>query len=212
MTNHALEVTALKNAIQKLKKRSGFTLAETLMTVLILLMVSSVVAGGIPAAVTAYSKAVDAANAQVLISTTVNALRAELCTAKDVQIKTDENDQTVIFYISPTTGSKTKIFIGNDKDGESTILVWDFLNYDGTERSTDTQRRLVTKSAATKNLQIALTNDEEDGKPFKWAEGKENEVIVFDGLEVTKDGKTVASIDELYIRCLGVDLTQRTGG
>lgn len=192
--------------IEKLKRASGFTLAETLMTVLILLMVSGVVAGGIPAAVTAYSKAVDAANAQVLISTTVNALRAELCTAKDVQIKTD--DQNAIFYISPTTGSKTKIFIGNDKDGESTILVWDFLNYDGTERSTETQRRLVTKSAATKNLQIKFTND----KPFDWADGKENEVIEFSELTIMKDNTPVASIDNLYIRCLGVDLTQRTGG
>ena len=63
---------------QKLNSQDAFTLAETLITVLILLMVSAVVAGGIPAAANAYRKAVDAANAHVLLSTTVNALRSEL--------------------------------------------------------------------------------------------------------------------------------------
>ena len=60
-----------KRIRQKLKSRLGFTLAEMLMSVLILLMVSSVVAGGVPVAANAYYKVVDAANAQVLLSTTV---------------------------------------------------------------------------------------------------------------------------------------------
>ena len=55
--------------ILKLNNEDGFTLAETLMTVLIMLLVSSVIAAGIPAAAKAYRKAVDAANAQVLLST-----------------------------------------------------------------------------------------------------------------------------------------------
>ena len=43
---------------RKLKSRHGFTLAEVLMAVLILLMVSSVVAGGVPVAANAYYKVV----------------------------------------------------------------------------------------------------------------------------------------------------------
>ena len=39
--------------------RKGFTLAETLIAIAILLMVSGLMAGGIPAAINVYNKAVD---------------------------------------------------------------------------------------------------------------------------------------------------------
>jgi len=63
------------------RRQSGFTLAETLMAILILLMVTSVVAAGLPAAVSAYQKVVDRANAQVQLSTAVSRLREELGSA-----------------------------------------------------------------------------------------------------------------------------------
>ena len=47
----------------------GFTLAETLLAMIILLMVTSVAAGGIPAAVRAYRNTAEAANARVLMTT-----------------------------------------------------------------------------------------------------------------------------------------------
>ena len=65
----------MTTAFRKLNQQNGFSLAEMLVAILILLMVSSVVAGGVPAASNAYSKAVDAANAQVLLSTAATALR-----------------------------------------------------------------------------------------------------------------------------------------
>ncbi len=68
----------------KWKDKSGFTLTELLLTVLILLMVSSVVAAGVPAAVNAYQKVLDASNAQVLLSTTVSSLERELSFARNV--------------------------------------------------------------------------------------------------------------------------------
>ena len=55
--------------MKRLNSRTGFTLAEVLITVLILLMITAVVAGGMPVAANAYYKVVDAANAQVLLST-----------------------------------------------------------------------------------------------------------------------------------------------
>ena len=58
--------------------RSGFTIAETLVAVLILLMVSSVVAAGIPAAKSAFEKVVVGANAEILLSTSVASLRDQL--------------------------------------------------------------------------------------------------------------------------------------
>ena len=96
--------------LRKLNKAAGFTLAETLVAVLILLMVSAVVAEGLPAAVNAYRKAVDASNAQILLSTTVDALRGELSTAWDIKVGVDG---TTISYQSSHTGGKSRIYIRN---------------------------------------------------------------------------------------------------
>ena len=87
--------TTMKIVMRKLKNKSGVSLAEMLITILILLMVSSVVAGGVPVAVRAYQNAVDAANAYSLLSTTVNALRSEFSTAWGVDVVDKEN---VIYY------------------------------------------------------------------------------------------------------------------
>ena len=170
------------------------------MTVLILLMVSGVVAEGIPSAVAAYVKAIDAANAQVLISTTVNALRGELSTAKEVHL----NDENGLIYISPATGSKTKLYIGYDVgDTHNTIMVQDFLRYDETgPQTTDgtthvAPRRLVSKSAKTANLEVTYDKD---------TVSCDNDVIHIKNLKVTKGdtGSAIVEIADLYIRCLGV--------
>ncbi len=180
----------MKNGIKKLEKNAGFTLAETLMTVLILLMVSSVVAGGIPSAVTAYSKAVDAANAQVLISTTVNALRSELTTAKDVHLSLDGKE---VIYISPDTGSKTKLF----QDPDGVIMVQDFLQYDEsgpqTQNGTPVQaRKLVSDKTVTESLQVSYS-------AVNWNED-DKEVLQFDNITVKKGDTEIVKIDNLYIR------------
>ena len=54
--------------------QKGFTLSETLFAMLILLMVTSIVATGIPIAGRALKNAVDASHGQVLLSTTMTAL------------------------------------------------------------------------------------------------------------------------------------------
>lgn len=76
--------------LRRWKDKSGFTLTELLLTTLILLMVSAVVAAGVPAAVNAYQKVLDASNAQVLLSTTVSSLERELSFARNV--KKDDNN------------------------------------------------------------------------------------------------------------------------
>ena len=97
----------MKRIIQKLKSCAGFTLAETLVTVVILLLATSIIGAGMPAAINAYRSAIDAANAQVLLSATVNALRGELSTARDVK---QVDDQTIT-YTSARTGSQSKLFL-----------------------------------------------------------------------------------------------------
>lgn len=71
---------------KKLRANSaGFSLAETLIVVLILLMVSAVIGAAIPTAANVFTKTVDTANAQVVLSTTMTALRDELCTVTEFE-------------------------------------------------------------------------------------------------------------------------------
>lgn len=71
---------------KKIKNTAGFSLIEMLVTLMILLLVTSVVAVGVPAASRAYNKVVDAANAQVLMSTAMVRLRDEIGTGSDIVI------------------------------------------------------------------------------------------------------------------------------
>ncbi len=69
------------------RKRRGFTLVETLLALLILVIMSGIVIMGIPVAFDTYTKAVDGSNAQVLLSTTTAELRNELGLAQDCRVE-----------------------------------------------------------------------------------------------------------------------------
>ncbi len=195
----------MKRAIKKLKSNIGFTLSETLITMLILVMVAGVVAEGVPSAVQAYGKAVEAANVQMALSTTVNALRNELSTAWSAECKNNE-----VFYISSDTGAKTKIY---RDPGKNIIMVQDFLKFDSdTEHAPEADpRALVSESAVTKNLLVTF-DSVEWSKDSEGAEDKS--VLVFSNLKVVRnDGAAnaaspeLASIEKLYIRILTKDLS-----
>ncbi len=80
------------------RRKAGFTIVEMLMTTLILLMVTAIVAAGVPVAINAYQKVLDAANAQLLLSTTISRLQEELSTA--VEVWTDSSGTTTKIYYS----------------------------------------------------------------------------------------------------------------
>lgn len=101
----------MKKLKRKLKNRRGFTMAEMLLAILILLMVSAIVATGIPAAKNAYEKVVLASDAELLLSTAVNELRNELGTARDVDV-----DGTTITYINSRNGAESKISLSESAD------------------------------------------------------------------------------------------------
>lgn len=94
-------------AKNRIRNRKGFTLAETLLAVLILLLVSSVVAAGMPAVKQAYEKVVLASNAELMLSTAVATLRDELGTAWDVQ----EVAGGGVIYYSADTGNRSKLYV-----------------------------------------------------------------------------------------------------
>jgi len=100
-------------ANSKLKDNRGFSLAETLLAVLILLLVSAVVATGMPAVTNAYNKVVLGANAKTMLSTAVTALHDEIGTAWQVENPIDSTtgqaDNTKLAYFNGSTGAKSMI-------------------------------------------------------------------------------------------------------
>lgn len=166
----------------KLHSRKGFSLAETFLAVLILAMVSSVVASAVPVAAGVYRKVVDAANAQVLLSTTMTVLRDELGTAKDVELATvpgETQGETTLTY---TTSGGGRVTLRTSDDGLC-------------RQAGDASVLLVSKAAENKNLHTVYDSvSYDDG------------VVTFTGLRVLKDRDQteLASVDELKIRVLTV--------
>ena len=201
---------AMKQTTEKLNQQLGFSLAETLVAILILLMVSAVVAGGVPAASNAYSKAVDAANAQVLLSTAATALRDELGTAKKVNISTDGTDGKTVRYYSADNGNYSELSMGETDDRRPVILLTSYLGHkiedpvsDDSDDSGDTtafgaktvQWELVSQAAITKKL--GLTYDD-----VSYNDG----IITFTGLSVLKNSNenVLATLDTLKIKVVSM--------
>ena len=78
----------MRISLRKIDNKKGFSIAELLVAILILSMVSIVVAGGIPVARDAYYKITVSANAQVMLSTAISSLRNEIGTASAVYLET----------------------------------------------------------------------------------------------------------------------------
>lgn len=154
----------------KLKSRSGFTLAETLLAILILLLVSSIVAQGIPVARNVYNRVVLGANAQVLLSTTVTALRDELGTAWDVTAGTDNS----LTYFSADIGSRSKLWVDA---ATKTIQIQEYVATDGLNtEAVGSARALVSEKAATRELRVTYSTAK-----------CENGVVTIGGLGVYRD-------------------------
>ena len=107
--------------MKRLKTQSGFTLAETLLAVLILLLVSVIVATGIPVARNAYEKVVLAANAQAMLSNAITNLRDELGTAWKVK----KENATTVSYFNANTGAKAEISLATN--GYPAIQIQDYI-------------------------------------------------------------------------------------
>ena len=179
---------------QKLKNSKGFTLAETLLAVLILLLVSVIVANGMPAATNAYRKTVLAANAQSLMSTTVAALRDELGTAWDVSV----TDNKVTYY-SADTGNRSVLEKADDGAIKLTEYVsTDSLNVDAA--SVGSIRELTHSATLTKDLTITYTS-----VTYTYNPTADYGIIEFTGLKVTPKDKTepvIAQMESLTIRVI----------
>ena len=165
------------------RNRGGFTLAETLIAVLILTMVAGIVAGGIPAARNALDKAVDASHSQLLLSTTMTSLRNELAMASSITCASEPADDDESVAEDPAA---RKIISYVDSSGAvCTLQSEDDGIYVEKEASPDissgvyhpgiTHRLLVSEQAATKNLYAAFTSASYN-----------NGIVKIEGLKVCK--------------------------
>ena len=166
-----------------MRKSKGFSLSETLLAILILLLATSVVTAGMPAAASALTKAVDAAHAQVLLSTTMTAIRDELSTAKTIE---DPNGATTIKY-KDCNGIRSIITVEDDgiylTKANGYVVEATPLTTTGTTANAS-KRLLVSDKAATSNMYASFTS----------ADGES--IIIISGLKVIKGDNVVANLGD----------------
>lgn len=110
--------TAIHKRVKaKLHTVGGFSLAELMLTMFILSLMTALSAWGVPVVIHVYQRAVDTANAETYLNTTMIALRGRLCVASNVELKADK---TEITYTDPKTG-RCRIFRSNDENKEINI-------------------------------------------------------------------------------------------
>lgn len=175
----------MRRAIRKLHNRKGFSLGEVLTAVLIMLMVSSIVAAGIPAAKNAYEKVVMASNAEVLLSTTVTALRNELGMADHIKVSGDGT----ITYDNLSTGASSRIFRNDEAtvaDPAGTIMLQRYAGTDELGKAGEAAR-LISKEASTVDLYVTYDAASYDA---------DNHILTFTNLAV----KRASTEGELALR------------
>ena len=178
----------LYRAFNRIKEKSAFTLGEALVAVLILLLVTSIVVAGIPAAIRAYNNVVKASNSEVLLSTSMSALRNELSTAEDIQV-----DGTTITYKSAHSKARSKIYLEVDKENAE---IKDIM-YKRNASDDEPAIRLVSKEASDKKMDLHVMYTGID-----YTTG--SHTISFTGLQIKdKDGEaTPASVEKYSIRII----------
>lgn len=182
---------------KRIKNNGGFSLPELLAAVAVLVIMT---AGLMPAAVRAYQNAVDAANAQALLTETVNALRSELSTAWDVKVS---DDGKTITYRSAATGSKSKISLnGNVIELQQYTELSDAGGWYSGSNVALSPHSLVS---AAMNKQTGRNKDpmfvDYDSAAYK----KENKCITITGIEVrrSESASAIVKMPKLVICTLG---------
>jgi type II secretory pathway pseudopilin PulG len=164
------------------KSRAGFSLAETLIAILILLMVSAIVGGAIPVASNVFTKTVDAANAQLLLSTTVTVLRDQLSIASEVA----SNGSDKIKYKSGDTGDRCLIVMQADGTLELYFGSYECKDSYNPNDYTKGHYSLISKKAATLGMKVSFTSI---------VSSTDKKVITISGLKVSKGSVSLTDKD-----------------
>ena len=187
---------------KKLNSKAGFSLTEMLATVIILLLVSAIVAAGIPVARDAYEKVVLASNAEVLLSSTITSLRNELGTAKDVKA-----DSNALIYYNLMRGGVANVAVGASgaasrislsTENEPDIMLESYYNIyaeDAYAVHSSGATKLMSEKTATGDLYVTYETVDYD---------KDTGVVTFTNLSVNRrSGATdLAKRETLSIRVI----------
>lgn len=179
-------------AKQKLHAEDGFTLGEVLLAVLILLMVSAIMASGIPAARNAYERVVLASNAEVLLSTTISTLRNELGTAQEVDAAAPDASpsRTDVTYLNPSRGTYSRIEVAEDHK----IIFYRYYYKDGLGKpSASVSTQLISDETATNGLYVSYES-------VSW--DKARGIVTFRGIVVRHSDASLTKARDLSIRVI----------
>ncbi len=182
------------------RRKAGFTLAETLIAILILLMVSAIVAGALPVAGKVIAKTEDTADAQVLLSAAMAALRDELSTAADISVS-----GTTVEYRSAVNGlCRLEVVSSPAASGEETGggILLTYLEEDpltGEKRADPARPPRPLVSAKT-----GITGGAGSLMPVYESVAYEDGILVFHGLKVLISGtaSTGASHEDFTVRII----------
>ena len=173
---------------RKLNKAKAFTIAETLVAILILLMVSSVVAAGMPAAISAYRKVEVASDAELLMSTTISTLRNELGVSSNVKVNPGK---TAITYYNGSGKMTSRIYVDNNA-----IMIKRSAGSDMSYESTESdEMRLISEQLST-NSDLDITYGSVDFG---------DDIVTFTDLKVYRGGNVsdvMTSRDTVLIRII----------
>lgn len=169
----------------------GFTLAEALVAIIIMLLVSGIVVAGIPAAGSAYDNVVQVSSAEVTLSTAMSALRNELGLSKDITVEKDENGNDAASYYNEGFATRSMI----SKDDDNGIMYQRYAADEIIENKGGDAIRLVSEKTSGDNLIVTYDSVTHDS---------DNNVIVFNGLVVKKlsDGREMTKKRDLSIRVI----------
>lgn len=155
---------------KKLNTSGGFTLAETLVTILIMTIVLSAITGGMMVARNAYRELSRKADAQTLLATSVSVITEDLSGASDFETAPSD----CVDYSFKTTARGYRIAYRNagsgstdgsgNTSGEKGIYVQPMLT--GTDVNTSIETPLVTQKTSTLDLytKIEIKDAAADGE------------------------------------------------
>lgn len=199
---------------RKLRDSAGFSLAETLLATLILMLVSLLLANGVPTAKNIYERVTVSANAKVLMSTAISALRNELGTAKNIKVNRSEK---WLSYYSTDISARSRIYLYDDAEGadkekgasdragtpKDTVMLQEYIKTDDVALSVGetgakglgVPRRLATSVTAS-------AKDKDDLYVTYGSVNYTGNMLVFQDLKVLRGKESpvcYAELDELYI-------------
>ena len=128
-----MEANWIRRGRSRLRNTKGFTLSETLMTVVLIGLVTMAMAGGIVAARNVYRRISLRADAQTLLGTTVSAITEDLSSVTSCDFGSflqnsgteiaPKADGTGAYYYARSRGYSMRYVNGTDKNNEKGIQV-----------------------------------------------------------------------------------------